>query len=77
MRSHLELRTLALAAAQAAGDVIRVSRRDAAPLQAELKGVGDYVTVVDRAAEAAAVSLLREAEPSIRTSYAYGPALVA
>jgi myo-inositol-1(or 4)-monophosphatase len=65
MRSHLELRTLALAAAQAAGDVIRSSRRDGAPLQAERKGVGDYVTVVDRAAEAAAVALLREAEPTI------------
>src|ERR1700716_2791784 len=65
MRSPLELRTLALAAAQTAGDVIRASRRDAGPLRAERKGVGDYVTVVDRAAEAAAVALLREAEPTI------------
>jgi myo-inositol-1(or 4)-monophosphatase len=65
MRSHRDLCTLAMAAAQAAGDVIRVSRRDAAPLQTELKGAGDYVTAVDRAAEATAVALLRAAEPSI------------
>jgi myo-inositol-1(or 4)-monophosphatase len=65
VRSSRELCTLALAAAQAAADVIRASRRDAAPMVAELKGVGDYVTVVDHAAEAAAVALLREAEPSI------------
>jgi myo-inositol-1(or 4)-monophosphatase len=65
VRSQRELQTLALAAAQAAGDVIRASRRDAAPLQAQLKGAGDYVTVVDRAAEAAAVAVLREADPSI------------
>ena len=65
VRSQSELRTLALAAAQAAGDVIRASRREAAPLHAELKGVGDYVTAVDRAAEAAAVAVLRHADPSI------------
>lgn len=65
MRTQRELGTLALAAAQAAGDVIRASRRDAAPLHAQLKGAGDYVTVVDRAAEAAAVAVLHEAEPSI------------
>ncbi len=65
MRTQRELGTLALAAAQAAGDVIRASRRDAAPLQAQLKGAGDYVTVVDRAAEAAAIAVLHDAEPSI------------
>ncbi len=65
MRTQRELGTLALAAAQAAGDVIRASRRDAAPLEAQLKGAGDYVTVVDRAAEAAAVAVLHDAEPSI------------
>jgi myo-inositol-1(or 4)-monophosphatase len=65
MRSQRELCTLALAAAQAAGDVIRVARRSAAPLGTERKGTGDYVTVVDRAAEAAAVKMLREAEPEI------------
>ena len=65
MRTNSELVTLALAAAQAAGDVIRASRRDSSPLHTERKGAGDYVTAVDRAAEAAAVSLLAEAEPSI------------
>lgn len=65
MRSNRELCNLAMAAAQAAGDVIRAARRDAAPLQTRSKGVGDYVTAVDHAAEAAAVALLREAEPSI------------
>ena len=65
VRTASELQTLALAAAQAAGDVIRASRRDAAPLDVQLKGAGDYVTVVDRAAEAAAVALLRDADPSI------------
>jgi myo-inositol-1(or 4)-monophosphatase len=65
MRSHRDLCTLAIAAAEAAADVIRASRRDGAPLLTELKGIGDYVTVVDRAAEAAAVATLRAAEPSI------------
>ncbi|MHB8533680.1 MAG: inositol monophosphatase family protein [Solirubrobacteraceae bacterium] len=65
MRSHRDLCTLALAAAQAGGDVIRTARRNAAPLQTERKGVGDYVTAVDRAAEAAAIAVLRSAEPSI------------
>jgi myo-inositol-1(or 4)-monophosphatase len=65
VRSNRELCNLALAAAQAAGDVIRAARRDAAPLHTMSKGVGDYVTAVDHAAEAAAVAVLREAEPSI------------
>ncbi len=65
MRSPQELCALAAAAAEAAGEVIRASRRDGSALQTQLKGAGDYVTVVDRAAEAAAVGLLREAEPSI------------
>ena len=65
MRSPRDLCTLALAAAQAGGDVIRSSRRNAAPLLTERKGVGDYVTAVDRAAEAAAIAVLRDAEPHI------------
>lgn len=65
MRSNRELGNLALAAAQAAGDVIRAARRDSAPLHTQIKGVGDYVTAVDHAAEAATVAVLREAEPSI------------
>ena len=65
MRTRDELRTLALAAAQAAGDVILSSRRNAGPVHAQSKGTGDYVTAVDRAAEAAAVTMLRAAEPAI------------
>lgn len=65
MRTNRDLCTLAMAAAQAAGDVIRSSRRDSAPLHTQRKGIGDYVTAVDKAAEAAAVTLLREADPSI------------
>lgn len=65
MRSRRDLCNLALAAAQAAGDVIRAARRDGAPLHTQVKGAGDYVTAVDKAAEAAAVALLREAEPEI------------
>lgn len=65
MRSNRDLCNLAMAATQAAGDVIRAARRDAAPLHTQVKGVGDYVTAVDHAAEAAAVAVLREAEPSI------------
>ncbi|MHB8718934.1 MAG: inositol monophosphatase family protein [Candidatus Dormibacteria bacterium] len=65
MRSPRDLCTLAVAAAQAAGDVVRSARREGGRLDAERKGAGDYVTAVDRAAEAAAVALLREAEPEI------------
>jgi myo-inositol-1(or 4)-monophosphatase len=65
VRSRRDLCTLAQAAAQAAGDVIRAARRDAAPLHTESKGVGDYVTAVDHAAEAAAVAVLRQGEPEI------------
>ncbi len=65
VRSPRDLCTVALAAAQAGGDVIRAARRDASPLRTERKGVGDYVTAVDRAAEAAAIAVLRAAEPGI------------
>ena len=65
MRSHSDLRGIALTAARNAGDVIRSARLGTAPLHTQLKGAGDYVTVVDRDAEAAALAVLREAEPSI------------
>jgi myo-inositol-1(or 4)-monophosphatase len=65
MRTRQELCALALAAAQAAGEVIRAARRDASPLDTERKGRGDYVTAIDRAAEATAVGVLRDAEPGI------------
>ncbi len=57
--------TVAMAAAAAGGDVIRDARRDAAPLLTERKGIGDFVTAVDIAAEAAAIAVLRAAEPGI------------
>lgn len=65
MLSHSELRDVALTAARAAAVVIRAARHNAAPLHTERKGAGDYVTAVDRAAEAAALAVLREADPSI------------
>ena len=45
--------------------MIRAARRDHTIVRAESKGVGDYVTAVDRAAEAAAVSVLRHGAPDI------------
>jgi len=65
MRAHRDLCTLATAAAQAAGDVIRASRRDGSRVPSETKGTGDYVTAVDRAAEAAAIAVLRGGAPGI------------
>ena len=45
--------------------MIRASRRDGARVSSETKGVGDYVTAVDRAAEAAAIAVLRNGAPDI------------
>lgn len=59
------LRSLALAAAEAASDVIRRRAGDTAALAAEEKAAGDYVTAVDREAEAAAIAVLREGAPDI------------
>lgn len=64
MRSHSDLAPVALAAARAAGDVILSARRVSAAQPAESKGLGDYVTATDRAAEAAAVAVL-SVEPEI------------
>ena len=55
-----ELRDLALLAAEAGAEVIRAAAGSvAATVDAEIKGHGDYVTEVDRAAEAAVVAVLR------------------
>jgi myo-inositol-1(or 4)-monophosphatase len=59
------MRALALAAAQAAADVILARTRDPGTIAAEIKGTGDYVTEVDRAAEAAALQVLRRGSPDI------------
>lgn len=60
-----ELRRAALAAADAATGVIRGRAGDVAALAPEEKAAGDYVTAVDREAEAAAVAVLRAAAPDI------------
>src|SRR5579864_7594789 len=53
------LRDLALAAAQAAADLVRAHTRDATALAPEVKSPADYVTAVDRLAEEAATNVLR------------------
>ena len=60
-----ELRAVAVAAADAAGDVILRRANDSAALRAEEKAAGDYVTAVDREAEAAAIAVLNAAAPDI------------
>jgi myo-inositol-1(or 4)-monophosphatase len=59
------LRELAVAAAAAAAALVVSAREGGAPLTAEVKSPGDYVTEVDRAAERAAIRLLREGAPDI------------
>ena len=65
MRSRRDLCAVARAAAAAAAAVIRDAAHTEAELTADVKGIGDYVTAVDRAAEDAAVAVLRGAEPGI------------
>lgn len=61
-----ELRDLALRAAEAGAEVIRAAAAPGtATVAAEIKGHGDYVTAVDRAAQAAALSALRAGAPDI------------
>lgn len=54
-----------MAAADAASAVILRSANDAQALRPEEKAAGDYVTAVDREAEAAAIAVLRAAAPDI------------
>jgi myo-inositol-1(or 4)-monophosphatase len=58
-----DLRDAAVQAAEAAAEVVRRSGEES--VVAEVKGEGDYVTRVDRAAEAAAVGVLRLLSPGI------------
>jgi myo-inositol-1(or 4)-monophosphatase len=60
-----DLLHLAIAAAEAAGRVITGARATGGRVVAESKGLGDWVTSVDRDAEAAATSILRVATPEI------------
>lgn len=65
MTDREALRRAALAAADAATGVIRGRAGDAAALAPEEKAAGDYVTAVDREAEAAALAVLRDASPGV------------
>jgi myo-inositol-1(or 4)-monophosphatase len=58
-----ELERAAIEAARRGGEVLRARFRETATLAVELKGVHDFVTEVDRQAEAAVVELLRERFP--------------
>lgn len=60
-----ELRRAAVAAAAAATDVVLRRADDAAALTPEEKAAGDYVTAVDREAEAAALAVLHQRAPDI------------
>jgi myo-inositol-1(or 4)-monophosphatase len=65
VRRPTDLLNLAVAAAEAAGRVIATARATGRREVAESKGLGDWVTAVDREAEAAATSMLRMATPEI------------
>ena len=65
MRRPADLLHLATAAAEAGGRVINAARASGRVAVAESKGRGDWVTSVDREAEAAAASILRMATPEI------------
>ena len=64
-RRPADLVHLATAAAEAGGRVITTARAGGLRAVPESKGRGDWVTSVDREAEAAATSILRTATPEI------------
>jgi len=64
VRSYADVREVAVDATEAASEVIRAGWRSSAAT-AEVKAAGDYVTEVDRAAEAAVLKVLRERTPHI------------
>jgi len=65
VRQRETLRELAVAAASAAGSLVAEAHARPGTLTAEIKSPGDYVTEVDRAAERAAIRVLREGAPDI------------
>lgn len=65
MHQRETLRELAVAAATAAGALVAGAHARPGTLTAEVKSPGDYVTEVDRAAEHAAIRVLREGAPDI------------
>ncbi len=65
MHQRETLRELAIAAAAAAGELVARAHARPETLTAEVKSPGDYVTEVDRAAERAAIGVLRAGAPDI------------
>ena len=66
MPAAIDHLSIAIGAAEAAGRVISAARRRlVGPVAAESKGQGDWVTAVDREAEAAALAILTTATPDI------------
>ncbi|MFZ0919277.1 MAG: inositol monophosphatase family protein [Candidatus Dormiibacterota bacterium] len=65
MHQRETLRELAVAAAAAAGALVAEAHARPGTLTAEIKSPGDYVTEVDRAAEQAAIRVLRDRAPDI------------
>lgn len=57
------LANIAVAAARAAGNVMMRHLRQGRPLDVEIKGRNDFVTHVDREAEAAVIDTIRRAHP--------------
>jgi myo-inositol-1(or 4)-monophosphatase len=65
VRQRETLRELAVVAASAAGALVAEAHGRPGTLTAEIKSPGDYVTEVDRAAEQAAIRVLRDGAPDI------------
>ncbi|HUZ69130.1 MAG TPA: inositol monophosphatase family protein [Candidatus Saccharimonadales bacterium] len=65
MQQRETLRELAVAAAASAAALVVRAHAGAGPRTAEVKSPGDYVTDVDRAAEQAAITVLRAGAPDI------------
>ena len=65
MQQRETLRDLAVQAASTAGALVAAAHARPGSLTAEVKSPGDYVTEVDRAAEQAAIRVLRDGAPDI------------
>lgn len=65
MQQREPLRELAIAAAASAAALVVRAHAGEGPLTTEVKSPGDYVTEVDRAAEQAAIQVLRDGAPDI------------
>lgn len=65
MEQRQTLRELAVAAAAAASELVVKAHAGTATLIGEVKGPGDYVTEIDRAAERSAIAVLNAGAPDI------------